>query len=157
MAELRKRLVRSIKNWRLWVFGTVVLLGSLLGYLQTLGISTGYSGDMICGGSTICKGEFWIDVPPSVTNYLGETVNITQLCFGKDLRVVLTTPEKINNLGLYKADRRYKADNPARWKKFNFTGNCINIGNNSFMINATKDEYSTVRWAITEKEGEIIG
>jgi hypothetical protein len=137
-------LTKRVTKGRLWIFGTAVLLGTLLAYLEFLGVSTGHGGDMICGGSKVCVGEFWIDVPAKLSN----GANITALCFGNNLKVVLTSPEKMNGLGLYKADKRYRSDNPARWKKFNFTGNCLNVGNNSFMINATKDQRTTVKWAI---------
>jgi parallel beta-helix repeat protein len=145
---ISRRLVFARKYWRLWVFGTVVTLGSLLGYLQLQGVQTGNSGDMICGGNVVCEGYFWINVPPTVTNYLGQAVNITQLCFGNNLRVQLTIPEKVQDLGLYRADMRYSVSNPNRWKSFNFAGSCLSVGNHSFKVNATKDIYSTVKWSV---------
>ena len=137
---------RIIKG-KLWIFGTFIII-ALLGYLQTLGVKTGHSGDMVCGGDIACEGYFWIDVPVSTTNYLGETINITNLCFGKNIKVNLTNPELVQNLRVYKADKRYREDNPRRWKPFNFSGSCLPVGNNSFMINATKDIYSTVKWGV---------
>ena len=145
---LTKRIVKSRTQTRLWIFGSVVLLGSLLGFLQLQGVQTGTSGDMICGGNIVCKGEFWINVPPSVTNYLGQTVNITQLCFGDNLKVVLLEQSDVSNFGLYKADKRYSYSNQNKWKNFNFAGNCLSVGNHSFMINGTKDITKKVKWGI---------
>ena len=127
---------------KLWIFITVVVaLGTVLGYLESLGLQTGHSGDMFCGGSIVCEGYFWIYFPQKLSNQL----NVTQICFGKDVKIQLTYPDKVSNLGLYK-------DSPTGWKKFNFSGGCIGIGNNSFMINATKDAYSTVKWTVEGTE-----
>lgn len=141
-------ITKRISKKKLWIFATIISLGVLLGYLESLGIQTAHSGDQVCGGSATCYGYFNFTVPTKVTNYLGELINITSLCFGSNMNVILTNPEKVSGLGLYKADRRYSANNPARWKKFNFTGSCLPTGINEFMINATKDLYSTVKWAI---------
>jgi hypothetical protein len=150
---------RRLTKKRLWIFATTITLGALMLYLESQGVPTSHSGDMICGGDKTCYGYFNFTVPAKVTNYLGEVTNITALCFGNNLRVVLTNPEKVNGLGLYKADKRYRADNPARWKPFNFTGSCIPTGENEFMINATKDLYSIVKWAIegTDIDPKWIG
>src|SRR3990167_9125676 len=146
------RLVKSRTKWRLWIFGTILTLGSLLAYLETRGVQSGsITGDLACGSSIECYGEFWINVPASVSNYAGEKVNITQLCFGDKLRIILDPEDKFHNLHTYKADKRYSKTNPERWKKFEFAGNCLAVGNHTFKFNGTKNNEDTVRWGAIEQ------
>ena len=151
-----KRLVKSTKYWRLWIFAGIITLGGLLDYMMSQNIGTGHSGNMRCGGDIECQGYFWINVPPSVENYLGEQVNITELCFGNKLQVIFDQPTKVNNFGIYKADKRFRADNPARWNKFNFTGNCLSVGTHEFKINGTKNKEDIVKWGVDNTDIDPI-
>lgn len=151
---LWRRIVKARKYSRLWVFSTTafVTLASLLAYLETQGIQTGFSGDMRCGGNITCEGYFWINVPYSMTYASGEIVeNFDGICFGNNLRVVVSGDGEVEDFSIYKADRRYREDNPERWRipyEFSGSDNCLVPGNHSFKINATKPDDVDVKWGV---------
>src|SRR3990167_11190693 len=144
------RLIKSRTRWRLWIFAvSMITLGGLLTYLETRGVTSGsLTGDLACGETIECYGEFWINVPATITNYLGEKVNITQLCFGDNIRIILDPEEKFRNIRTYKADKRYGINNPEKWKEFGFAGKCLNVGNNTFKFNGTKNDEDKVKWGV---------
>lgn len=101
-------------TYKITIYGivSVVALFSYMTVLDIYGISITTSGDAFCGGSIPC--ETYVNI----TNRGNYTIT-----FSSKL-VVLQVDGEVNYT-VYKADVRYKPDNPARWKLFNISGKSL--------------------------------
>lgn len=124
------------KNQKIIIFGSGTLAAFivLLVSLSNLGIDVKTSGDIVCGET--CVSYFNI----SLTNY--------SLCMGSTFKGIFVEPEV--NYEVYKADLRYRSDNPLRWKPYNFTANtCLKKGKNyEFKLVGYKKTFQTVKWGM---------
>lgn len=67
------------------------------------------------------------------------------------LDIPFTNPEKVQSFQVYRADKRFRSDNPNRWKPFNFSENFILDVNvtNEFQVRLCKKKPSDdIKWGI---------
>ena len=99
--------------------------------------------------STSSKGEFHVNhypsVPTLVTPINNITLNYTTINFtSTDL------DNDLVNYTIYKADKRFRSDNPDRWKSYDFeAGKCLkNATKHEFKVILNKPIDKTVKWGI---------
>ena len=115
--------------------GTFAMLFALLLTLSFYGVNVQTSGDQIC--SDTCVSYFNI----SLKDY--------SLCFGSTFKGVYTDPNV--TIEIFKADSRYRSDNPNRWKPYNFTANkCLDRNKTyEFKLIGHKLPVQTVKWGLS--------
>ena len=135
--SLTKRVYKDRKKIFILGSGTFLAFFTLLLGLGAYGVGISTSGDITCG---YCNSTFNI----TLQNY--------SLCFGSTFNGVSFDSESgIEWWRLYKADLRYRADNPARWKPTELkAGMCLEAGKrHEYLIEAKKkDATKTVKWSI---------
>lgn len=133
-----KRIYTSRNKIFIYGSGTLLILLSLLISLSYLGINIETSGDIECLGTqeSPCISYFNI----SLANY--------SLCLGSTFKGIYF--DKNATAEIFKADQRYRSDNPNRWKPYNFTaGKCLDKNKkHEFMIKGYKNPYNTIKWAL---------
>mgnify|MGYP001575942142 CR=1 FL=1 len=129
-----KRVYSKTKKVFIYGSGSLALFFALLISLSYLGIDVQTSGDQIC--SDICISYFNI----SLKDY--------SLCFGSTFKGVTTEPNVI--IEIYKADMRYRLNNPLRWKPYNLSANkCLDKNKtHEFKIIGYKQPEQTIKWGL---------
>jgi len=143
---------RIRKHSKLFIFGGVtggtticVLLAYLMSLPTTVILNITVSKPIACHN---CYSYFNITIDAK-----------SHLCMGSTFEgIVPDYPDKLEGFGIYKADMRYRYDNPARWKPFNFeAGDCLDNNKNEprtfeFMVNGTKiNKRETITQGIADK------
>ena len=136
MASFTKRVYVSKKKIFIYGSGSISALFILLLSLSFYGITVTTSGNITCS---------------HCVSYFNITLQNYSLCLGSTFKGVWFDNEsKLINQSLYKADMRYKRDNPARWKLYELLPNtCLDPGKtHEFMIVADKkNPYEDVEWS----------
>jgi len=130
------------KTKKLFVYGGTGLI-AFLAFLATL---TNYGITVELGEKIIkCAGN---SEEPCIA-YFNISLTDWNLCFGSTFQLYLNDTNGIN-LTVYKADMRYRADNPARWKIYNFkAGTCLkNETKYEFKVVVEKPIDKTVKWGL---------
>jgi hypothetical protein len=131
---ITKRVYSSTKKIFLYGGGSLASLFLILISLAYLGVNVQTSGDQICASECI--------------SYFNISLKDYSLCFGSTFKGVYTEPNV--SYILYKADSRYKSDNPNRWKQYNFTANkCLDRNKtHEFKIIGYKEPWQTIQWGL---------
>jgi hypothetical protein len=134
--SLWKRVYESKKKIVIYSSGTFTIFFALLVGMSYYGVGIEVSGDQVC-------------------EYCNSTFNITlinySLCLGSTFNGLYFEPEAdVEWFRVYKADMRYKRDNPARWKLYDLKpGTCLDSGKkHEFLIEAKKGKTKTVEWSV---------
>jgi parallel beta-helix repeat protein len=137
------KLWKRITNQKIWIFGSGTFLAffTLLLTLSYLGINVETSGNIVC--SDKCISYFNI----TLTNY--------SLCFGSTFKGLYF--DKNISYEVYKADMRYRNDNPNRWKLYNFSADkCLEKGKkHEFMLIGYKSPSETIKWGIDLQGNDV--
>jgi hypothetical protein len=131
-----KRVYDNKKKIFVYGSGSLGIFLIFLTGLSIYGVSIEPSGNITCS---------------HCVSYFNITISNYSLNLGTTFKGVYFDDEnKLSNWTLYKADLRYKADNPNRWKPYNFTaGKTFDIGKYEFMVVADKKNPSdTVKWGV---------
>jgi hypothetical protein len=132
---ITKRVMSKTKKIFLYGSGTLVSFFLILSGLYMYGVSVQTSGDIICSDTCI--------------SYFNISLKDYSICFGSTFKGVYTDPG--TNLEIYKADTRYRNDNPNRWKSYNFTANkCLEKNKTyEFMLVGHKEPTQTIKWGLS--------
>jgi len=130
-----KRVMSKTKKVFIYGGGSLILFFALLLSLSYLGIDVQTSGDQVCGDTCI--------------SYFNISLKEYSLCFGSTFKGVMTEPNV--TIEIYKADSRYRSDNPNRWKQYNFTANkCLDKNKtHEFKIIGYKKPEQIVKWGLS--------
>jgi len=131
------------KTKKLIIYGGTTIVG-LIAFLFTL---TNYGINVELNDTVIkCAGN---DLEPCVA-YFNISLESYNLCFGNTFKLYLNDTDGVNYT-LYKADQRYRPDNPARWKLYEMkAGTCLkNETKHEFKIVVSKPIDRTVKWGLT--------
>ena len=145
---------------------TKVQVATIAGFLAFLvavvGAQVEYTGDMVCGGPRVCESFVNITFPSYAVreralSLSGNSSNINSVC----TKLILYIDDSKTSYNIYKADSRFKQDNPARWKEFaNWkTGQsfCFDLDKKyEFKINSSKDITKTVKWSLNSQSGSTV-
>ena len=132
---LKKRVYSSTKKIFIYGSGSFVAFFLLLLGLYMYGIEVTTTGDIKCENECV--------------SYFNITLKDYAVCFGSTFTGIATTPNVKTEL--FKADSRYRADNPARWKAYNFTANkCLERNKtHEFKLIGYKQPKQIVKWGLT--------
>ena len=143
--------------------GPVAILSALLLFLVvSVGAQVETSEDITCGGPRICESFVNITFPSSsvrerALSLTGNASAIEQVC--TSLTVFLDDSK--TPYDIYKADSRFRPDNPARWKEFTNwkmgQSFCFDLDKKyEFKINSSKDITKTVKWSLSGELGSSV-
>lgn len=140
---------KVFKNKKIWIYGggSLATFLSLLFTLAYLGVQLQTSGDIMCAGTPN---------DPCISYFNITSLNYT-ICMGSTFQGITLSDEN-STYEIFKADMRYRIDNPNRWKPYNFTsGSCLDWGKtHEFMIKGyKKSPYDKVKWGINTQGKDI--
>lgn len=133
---LTKRAYSTRRKILIFGSGTFTAFFALLVSLSLYGVTLEVSGDQVC---EYCNSTFNI----TLSNY--------SFCLGGTFQGLYFEPEAgVEWYHIYKADLRYRRDNPVRWKPYELKpGTCLEAGKkHEFLIEAKKSKYKTVEWSV---------
>src|SRR3990167_3458937 len=129
------------KSRKIYLYGGTTF-GGLLIFLMTLtmyGVNIEINKDF---NLTCASGE----LEPCI-DYFNITLEVWHLCTGKDFEVYMNDTDA--NLTLYRADRRFRADNPLRWKPYDLSEGCLkNATRHEFKVVVNKSAGKTVKYGV---------
>lgn len=125
------------KTKKIFIYGSGTLLSFLiiLFGLSFYGVNVQTSGDQVCGETCV--------------SYFNISLDTYSLCMGSTFTGITVEPQV--QYEIYKADARYRSDNPARWKPYEFKANtCLKNGTiHEFKLVGHKDPNQTIKWGLT--------
>jgi hypothetical protein len=130
-----KRVMSKTKKIFIYGGGTLASFLFLLFSLSFYGVNVQTSGDQVCGETCI--------------SYFNISLDSYALCMGSTFTGVTVEPQV--KYEIYKADARYRSDNPNRWKPYDFKAStCLKNGtNHEFKLIGYKNPEQTIKWGLT--------
>lgn len=130
-----KRVMSKTKKIFIYGGGTLASFLILLFSLSFYGVNVQTSGDQVCGETCV--------------SYFNISLDSYALCMGSTFTGITVEPQV--KYEIYKADARYRSDNPNRWKPYDFKAStCLKNGtNHEFKLVGYKNPEQTIKWGLT--------